>query len=128
RTAVASEAFRKLDDWMHRRALRYARSSHPRKPGFWLKGRYWGKLNPERNDHWVFGDKRTGRYLLKFRWFKIERHTLVQGTASPDDPRLREYWWARQKVNTRHLTLSDVELADRQDWACPVCGMGLING
>jgi RNA-directed DNA polymerase len=76
----------------------------------------------------VFGDKRTGRYLLKFRWFKIERHVLVQGTASPDDPDLREYWWARRKVNIRHLTLGDVDLAERQDWCCPVCGMTLING
>jgi len=128
RTAVASETFQKLDDWMFCRAARYARRAHPRKPNWWLQGRYWGKLNPERNDHWVFGDKRTGRYLLKFRWFKIERHTLVRGTAAPDDPSLREYWWARQKVNTRHLTLGEVALAEHQDWACPICGMALING
>jgi RNA-directed DNA polymerase len=128
RTGVSSETFNKLDNWMFLRAGRHVRRAHPRKSNDWLAGRYWGKLNRERNDHWVFGDKRTGRYLLKFRWFKIERHVMVRGTASPDDPALREYWWARQRVNIRHLTRGDVELADRQDWSCPVCGMALANG
>jgi len=128
RTAVASETFQRLDDWMHCRAKRYARRTHPRKPNHWLKERYWGRLNPSRQDRWVFGDKHTGRHLLKFSWFKIKRHVLVQGRASPDDPSLREYWWTRQKVNTHHLTQGDVDLADRQDWACPICGMALING
>ena len=45
----------------------------------------------------MFGDKATGGYLLKFSWFNIERHALVQGTASPDDPGLREYWANREK-------------------------------
>ena len=35
--------------------------------------RYWGQLNPDRDDHWVFGDKHTGEYLLKFSWFKIDQ-------------------------------------------------------
>jgi RNA-directed DNA polymerase len=128
RTTASSVTFRKLDDWMYRRADRFVRRAHPRKSGNWRMRRYWGRLNPDRNDRWVFGDKRSGRFLLKFRWFKIVRHVLVKGLASPDDPNLQEYWWARQRVNTRHLTLGDVALADRQDWACPVCGIGLING
>ena len=128
RTGVSSKTFQALDDWMHRRAMRYARSTHPKKSGYWLKGRYWGRLNPKRNDHWVFGDKRTGRFLLKFRWFKIEHHILVRGTSSPDDASLRDYWWARQRSTIRCLTPGDVKVADRQAWTCPVCGMGLING
>jgi RNA-directed DNA polymerase len=128
RTVVASETFRKMDAWMHRRAVRYVRHRHPAKPQRWRVQRYWGQLNQERDDHWVFGDKRSGRYLLKFSWFKIARHELVRGTASPDDPRLREYWWERRRVNNRHLTLSDLKLAEMQDWYCPICGMDLING
>ena len=76
----------------------------------------------------MFGDKRTGQYLLKFSWFRITRHTMVRGTTSPDDPSLREYWWARRKVNIRHLTPGDVRLAEAQDWVCRLCGMPLING
>jgi RNA-directed DNA polymerase len=128
RTVVSSKTFQKLDDWMFRRAVRYVQFTHPNKPTEWQTGRYWGKLNPKRNDHWVFGNKRTGRFLLKFNWFKIVRHTLVRGTASPDDPSLRDYWWSRRKVNLRHLSTSDVTLAEQQDWTCPVCGANLING
>jgi RNA-directed DNA polymerase len=86
------------------------------------------RLNPEREDHWVFGDKHTGAYLLKFRWFKIVRHRLVRGRASPDDPGLRDYRWARRKINSRFLSTRDVRLAAQQDWRCPVFGMDLLNG
>jgi RNA-directed DNA polymerase len=128
RSSAASEAFQRMDSWMFQRAKRYAKRTHPRKPWKWIKARYWGQLNAERNDRWVFGDKRSGAYLLKFRWLKIVRHAMVRGTASPDDPDLREYWWERRKVNIRHLTAGDVELANDQDWVCRLCGMDLING
>ena len=113
---------------MHRHITRYIKHMHPRKSVAWRHKRYWGRLSPDRNDNWVFGDKRSGRRLLKFRWFKIVRHTLVRGTASPDDASLREYWWARRKVNIRCLSRDDVLLAESQDLRCPVCGMDLING
>jgi RNA-directed DNA polymerase len=79
-------------------------------------------------DPWVFGDKATGNYLQKFGSFPIKRHVLVRDTASPDDLSLREYRWARRKVNIRHLHPSDVKLAEVQDWVCPLCSMFLING
>jgi RNA-directed DNA polymerase len=128
RTVVASATFKKLDAWMTHRTLRYVKRSHPTKSWKWRKGRYWGQLNRARKDKWVFGNKRNGHYLVKFTWFKIERHVLVRGRASPDDPDLRDYWWARQRVNTRNLTANDVALANEQDWICPICGMELING
>jgi RNA-directed DNA polymerase len=76
----------------------------------------------------VFGDRHTGKHLLKFAWFPVVRHILVRGRASPDDPGLREYWWGRQKVNARCLSPSDLRLAVAQDWACRFCGMALLNG
>jgi RNA-directed DNA polymerase len=128
RTAVASRLFNKLDDWMFRRALRYAKHTHPKKSWKWVRKRYWGRWNKEREDDWVFGDKHSGKYLLKFSWFKIERHILVRGTSSPDDPDLREYWWERQKVNAKHLSGEDIGMANDQGWVCRLCGMDLING
>ncbi|MEH2247006.1 hypothetical protein [Nostoc sp.] len=35
-----------------------------------------GKIEPGNNDFWVFGNKRTGKHLLKFSWFKIKRPVL----------------------------------------------------
>jgi len=128
RTVVSSRVFTEMDNWMHRRARRYAKHMHPRKTWKWRAARYWGRLNKDSDDKWVFGDKHSGRYLRKFSWTKIRRHELVRGTASPDDPSLKEYWWERKKVNLHHLSMSDVLLAESQDWLCPRCGMDLING
>jgi RNA-directed DNA polymerase len=128
RRVVSSKTFNKLDDWMYRRAKRYAKRTHPNKSWKWIRKRYWGQWNKERDDKWVFGDKHSGRYLLKFSWFKIERHELVRGTSSPDDPELRDYWWERQKVNAKHLSAGDIDMANDQGWICRFCGMNLING
>jgi RNA-directed DNA polymerase len=129
RKTVSGRVFSDLDTWMFRRAFRYARHTHPNKSWKWMRNRYWGPLNPQKkNDNWVFGDKRSGKYLLKFRWFRIIRHELVSGNASPDDPDLREYWWERQKVNANHLSAGDIDMANDQGWVCRLCGMDLING
>ncbi len=89
RTVVASETFKSLDHWMYQRQYRYAKHMHPNKSLKWRRHKYWGRLNLDRLDTWTFGDKQTGRYLLKFSWFPIERHVLVSGRASPDNPHPR---------------------------------------
>jgi RNA-directed DNA polymerase len=128
RVKVAKETFKALDNWMFQREVRYARRTHPNKPWKWLKGRYWDKLNPKRNDTWVFGDKTQETYLLKFSWFKIERHTMVKGKASPDDPALQEYWQKRQKAKAKDLMPNQQKLAKDQNYVCRVCGVSLFNG
>jgi RNA-directed DNA polymerase len=128
RTQVASETFRKLDHFMFKREVRYAKHTHPDKSWQWITQKYWGRLNPRRRDYWVFGDKQTGSYLLRFGWFPIERHVLVKGASSPDDPRLREYWLNREKVKAGQLSAKLKGIAHRQDSVCPLCGATLFNG
>ena len=127
RITGASETFAKLDYWMFQRALRYAKRTHPRKPWAWRKARYWGKLNPKRQDIWVFGDKRSGAYLLKFAWFGFKPHILVKGTASPDDPALRRYWEQRERRQVQLLPPRLHKLAEGQQGRCLVCGASLFN-
>jgi len=127
RIGVASETFQALDDWMFKRQVRYVNHTHPTKSWTWRRTRYWGNLNPKRQDHWVFGDKQTGSYLLKFRWTKIERHTLVKGAASSDDPTLRAYWHQRTAAKAKALTPRLQKLARRQGAVCPTCGEPLCN-
>ncbi len=67
RVVVASRTFQSLDEWMFRREVCYVSRTHPTKSRNWTRERYWGRLNKERADNWVFGDKRSGAYLLKFR-------------------------------------------------------------
>lgn len=128
RTGVSSECFRTLDNWMFRRECRYAKRIHPHKNKKWRTSRYWGKLNLERQDNWVFGNKDTGDFLLKFSWFKIERHTLVRGKASTDDPSLKSYWEDREKKKIKILIPSYQKIAKKQGCKCPKCGQSLFNG
>lgn len=128
RRHVASRTFAALDSFMFRREVRYARYAHPRKNKAWRTRRYWGKFNTQRSDTWVFGDKGTGAYLLKFAWFPIERHILVKGTASPDDPALRDYWDTRARHRATDLIPSLQTLARNQHYLCQVCGETLFNG
>jgi RNA-directed DNA polymerase len=96
RIGVSKHTFETLDHWMLNRCARHVRSNHGRKGWRWCRQKYWGQLNPKRADRWVFGDKKTGAYLLKLSWTPIKRHVLVKGAASPDDPALRGYWIERE--------------------------------
>ena len=113
---------------MFHRETRYAKRMHPKKTDGWRSRRYWGKLNLDRDDKWVFGDKNTGIHLTKFSWIKIQRHTLIIGKSSPDDPSLREYWKDTEKAKTKELIPSSQKIAKNQDFVCPVCGESLFNG
>ncbi|EFH85664.1 group II intron reverse transcriptase/maturase [Ktedonobacter racemifer] len=127
RTAVAKEIFSSLDRWMFYKADRHTRRMHPKKSKDWRHQKYWGRFHLDRLDPWVFGDKQTGAYLLKFSWFPIERHVLVKGTSSPDDPRLADYWMKRQAAKAKDLTFSKQKLAKRQKGRCLECGESLFN-
>ncbi len=127
RTAVAKEIFSSLDRWMFYKADRYTRRMHPKKSKDWRHQKYWGRFQLDRRDPWVFGDKQTGGHLLKFSWFPIERHVMVKGTASPDDPQLSDYWMKRQATKARDLTFSKQKLASRQKGRCPECFESLFN-
>ncbi|MDJ0714775.1 MAG: group II intron reverse transcriptase/maturase [Prochloraceae cyanobacterium] len=128
---VTSMAFRELDDYLYKRQVRYAKRKHPNKNKKWMKQRYWGKLNLSRNDKWVFGDKETGVYAIKFSWIKIERHAIVKQRHSPDDPKLKEYWEKRNKKcnqsEAKRLGSIRERVARKQNYKCPVCGESIFN-
>ena len=128
RMVVAKELFGKLDSWMVHKALHYTKRMHPKKSVWWQRQRYFGRFNLDRLDCWTFGDKQTGGYVLKFAWFPIERHILVKGRASPDDPQLKEYWTKRQERQAKDLTISQQKLSKRQKGRCIQCFESLFNG
>jgi RNA-directed DNA polymerase len=128
RIGVSSETFAKLDIWMFHRQYKYVQRAHPTKGWKWCQHQYWGRLNLDRQDTWVFGNKQTGRHLLKFSWFKIERHILVKRKSSPDDPSLKQYWQHRELANAKDHAKSLQKMALRQGCVCPVCGNSLFNG
>ncbi|WP_306279879.1 group II intron reverse transcriptase/maturase, partial [Streptomyces malaysiensis] len=97
RTVVSKEVFASLDAYLWQLTYRWALPRHPKKPRRWIMRRYFGRFNPARQDNWVFGDRDSGAYLVRFAWTKIIRHQLVRGGASPDDPALADYWADRRR-------------------------------
>ncbi len=129
RVGVAKRIFSKLDAWMFFRSKRHAKRMHPKKMWGWISARYWRQRKTGSSDRWVFGPPdRDADFLLKFSWTKIVRHVLVQGRASPDDARLRDYWDKRRKRRNQELPRRQQRLADRQDGLCPHCRTSLHNG
>jgi RNA-directed DNA polymerase len=88
RTVVSSKLFSALDRYLWKLTYKWAKQGHPKKSKHWIVNRYFGKYNKSRNDHWVFGDRDSGAYLVKHAWTNIVRHQMVKAGASSDDPAL----------------------------------------
>jgi RNA-directed DNA polymerase len=127
RGVVSSGVFNSLDAYLWHLTWRWARRSHSGKPRKWIAARYFGQFNKFRGDRWVFGDRDSGAYLVKFSWTPIVRHTLVKGGASPDDPALAEYWAKRRRRVKPPLDGYTLRLLTRQDARCPLCGDHLLT-
>lgn len=127
RTAVSSQAFAQLDNYMWKLTYKWAKHSHANKPRHWVTDRYYGTFNTSRNDRWVFGARESGFYLRKFTWTKIVRHRMVPGTASTDDPALAEFWAGRRRKQKTPLGQAGLRLLQAQRGRCPACGDLLLH-
>ena len=127
RTVVSKEIFSALDHYVWKLTYRWARRAHPNKGKRWVTARYFGAFHPARKDRWVFGDQDTGRYLVKFSWTPIVRHTLVKGGSSPDDAALTSYWAARRRRGKPPLGPFLRRLLRSQQGRCPACGDLLLH-
>ena len=119
RHCVSSKVFDALDDHVWKLTYKWANWTHPHKGKRWIVRKYFGRFVHSRRDRWVFGDRDSGAYLLKFAWTKITRHTLVKGWASPDDPALASYWAARRRRGTPPLDPPRLRLLKRQRGQLP---------
>jgi len=128
RTVVSSEVFAALDHYLWKLTYKWARYSHPNKPVRWVTHRYFGKFCKSRQDQWVFGDRGSGAYLLRFSWTKIVRHQMVKGTSSPDDPALTSYWASRRRRGIpRPMDIASLRLLEAQHGRCPLCRELLLD-
>jgi RNA-directed DNA polymerase len=127
RTVVSSEAFSTMDRYLWRLLYKWAKVSHPKKAKHWIVNRYFARFNRSRNDRWVFGDRRSGAYLVKHAWTRIVRHQMVKAGSSPDDPTLAEYWATRRrKTQPPPMDGLSLRLLQAQKGACPLCGELLL--
>lgn len=90
---VSSQIWKMLWRWCLRR--------HPQKGKYWVARKYFG---PHKNVSWTFraplGEDTL--YIFDISSVRIERHIKVKGTASPDDPKLLDYWESRRTRPQRH--------------------------
>jgi RNA-directed DNA polymerase len=122
RTVVSSEVFAALDDYVWRLTYKWAKHGHPNRSKRWIVSRYFGRFNKSRQNRWVFGDRASGAYLLKFAWTKIVRHQQVTGGGSPDDPALATYWAIRRRKGPPlPVDTTTLRRLRMQQGRCPLC-------
>lgn len=126
RTGVSKKTLGDIDDYLWKLLYSWALRSHPNKPKKWVVKRYFGAFHQTRKAQWIFGDRYTGRHLVKMVWTPVERHVMVHGSASPDDPSLAEYWARRRKRYKTPLSAGRQGTLRRQHWKCPLCGGYLL--
>jgi RNA-directed DNA polymerase len=127
RGVVASEAFASLDTYLWRHTYKWARRSHRNKSRHWVVARYYGMFNPRHPNRWVFGDRKSGAYLVKFGWTRIVRHRSVKGRSSPDDPTLAEYWSRRRRRQPPPLSGPSLRVLRAQEGLCALCATPLFG-
>ena len=125
---VSSKVFHDLDRWMYLRQWRYLKRQHPRQSKQWCYRHYWRYFDAQHPQCLNFGDNASGVYLQQFSRFSIERHVIVKGTASMDDPTLKGYWQLRQTKQKSQLKRWHRLIGQQQHYRCPVCGETLFNG
>ena len=123
---VSSSVFGSLDHYLWHITYKWSTLRYNNEPKRWIVGRYFGKFNNFRNDHWVFGDRGSGACLVKFSWTAIKRHVPVRGAASPNDPALASYRADRRKKVKPSPGGYSLRLLSRQDGLCPLCGDHLL--
>jgi RNA-directed DNA polymerase len=128
RSVVSKDTFSALDVQMWKWLWKWARRTHAKKGQKWIGHHYWDQFHPKRADRWVFGDRKSGAFLIKFAWTGIERHVMVKGKSSPDDPSLTEYWRQRGRYSATHSLMpkADILLAKKQKGMCPLCNELLL--
>ncbi len=94
--AVSSQIFQSVQNHIWKQIWRWCLRRHPAKSKAWVKNKYF--CTCEGLDWTFFAKTPNGQthYLFNIGKVKIQRHRKVIGSASPDDPVLRNYWAARR--------------------------------
>ena len=135
RYANSAKVFSSLDHYIWKTLFQWCRRRHPRKGKRWVVDQYFKVF---RGKKWYFtasAVSRDGRAitysLTHLATIPIERHVKITGKASPDDQTLRTYWQQRQTRQGKTYWAKGskyYQVAENQNWQCPVCEEHLFNG
>ncbi|MBE9141529.1 group II intron reverse transcriptase/maturase, partial [Nodosilinea sp. LEGE 07088] len=130
RGVVSSETFQTLEHDIFWKLRRWISKSHPNKSFTWRNRRYWANHPAYPGSQWSFVDKDTGMVLYRIGYTRIQRHTLIQGMASPDNPDYRDYFEqrAQRSKQIENYPKAAQRVIRQQSATCPNCGQSLFNG
>lgn len=133
RHGASKRMFSYVDDQLYRRLWLWIRRKHKKHHKRMAKQYF----QPSRYG-WKFQARHTNRRghdqtitISRLMEIPITRHVKVQGTASPDDPSLAQYWEKRGEKIGKDLYPKGTRkhnVANQQNWKCPVCQESLFNG
>jgi RNA-directed DNA polymerase len=133
--AVSKKTFSYISHRVWQYLWRWAKRRHPNKSTKWVRKRYFKTI---KGNKWTFActiSDRRGKdrdlILYPIAYTPIERHVKVKGEACLDDPSLQKYWEnRRQRYGKSHWERNSryFQVAQNQNWKCPVCGEPLFNG
>lgn len=99
--AVSKQTFSFVSHHIWSMLWKWCLRRHPNKGKHWVRQKYFGKTHEWRFSAKTRSDGETRTIsLFDISSVKIERHVKVRGTASPDDPKLIEYWRNRAERKT----------------------------
>jgi RNA-directed DNA polymerase len=134
RGVVSKDTFDYIKNRVWKYLWRWAIRRHPNKGKEWIRKKYFATLSGIK---WTFATKGETK-RSKDKWVvlfniastPIIRHIKVKGRNSPDNPQLKKYWDDRA-IKTGKIQWAKGgklhEVAENQDWVCPICGDRLFN-
>jgi RNA-directed DNA polymerase len=130
RSVVSTETFSKLEYYVFWKLRRWISKSHPNKSFSWRDRRYWMQHPSYPSSYWNFVDKDTGMVLYRIGYTRVQRHVLIKGHASPDDPEFRDYFEKRtqKSMQVGEYAKASQQVIRSQNAKCPACNQSLFNG
>lgn len=134
RHVASKQTFVAVDNAIFQALWRWALRRHPKKPGRWVKDKYF---HSEHGRNWVFrgevvgsgGPRQTVR-LFKAASVPIKRHHKVKGEANPYDPAWEAYFEERLGITLEDKLVGKrrlLTLWKEQGGICPVCQQAITH-
>src|SRR6516162_1509244 len=134
RRVTSKRTFTQVDDAIFRALWQWAKRRHPKKPGRWVKDKYFGTIGGR---HWVFQGTVVGRggviepvQLFAASSLSIQRHVKIKGEANPYDPTWEPYFEERLGVKMAGTLVGRWTLRllwKEQEGICPVCSQKITT-
>lgn len=105
RHVVSSNAFHRVDTYVHKQLWRMLRKRHPKKSKKWLFQKYWSAARRDNVFSFVTKYKNKPRHLqvIRVNSIKLRKHLRIRVKANPYMPEYSNYFWCRRNIKGAKL-------------------------